>query len=164
MPEQVTSCPRVLWEGMLQNQVTQGRLQSNFIIVQSLLNGTFKSQVLKEVVEEVWKTAGRLMWPTAWHANGTEPAQTHFLSITVLPSFLPHLPSPSTIYTSCCCFVFFRSFILTLLDLCLSFQLLFWSLKRVLLYLKENTAPDGLGGNMARMWNSWKKNSLILVV
>lgn len=149
MPEQVTSCPRVLWEEMLQNRVTQGRLQSHFITVQSLLNSTFKSQVSKEV-EEVWKTVGGLMWPRAWHANRAEPAQTHFLSITT--SFLPHLPFIPVVVV-----VFFRSFILTPLDLCLNFQLLFWSLKRALLYLKGNATPDGLGGNMARMWNSEEK-------
>ena len=72
------------------------------------------------------------------------------------------LPSPSAIYTNQCCFVFFRSFILTPLDLCFIFQLLFWSLKRVLLYHKGKVpSPAGLGGNVAGMWNSRKKNSLI---
>lgn len=70
------------------------------------------------------------------------------------------LPSPSAIYINQCNFLLFRSFILTPLDFCFIFQLLFWSLKHVLLQHKRKV-PNPDGGNMAGRQNWWRKTSLI---
>lgn len=131
----------------------------NIIPGHSLFNSTFERQVLKGVVEEACKKADKLT-----RHDHDIPTELNLLKPIswAPPCFLPPPPLLSAIYTNRCCFGFFRSSILTLLGLCFSFHLLFWSLKRDLLCHKGKVPnPDGLGGNIAGTWTPQKKNSLI---
>lgn len=89
---------------------------------------------------------GRSTWPRVWHATGAEPAQTHFLRIILLASFLPSLCNLPPLYTGHCHFLFFISFILTPLDLCSTFWLLFWNM---------SFSTTGEKSQIGETWAEW---------
>ena len=98
-----------------------------------------------------------MMW--AWHANRAEPAQTHFLSMTVLPNFLHLLHCLPFIPITVCLLSFNLSFSSHLIFASsFSFYFEVWNTS---FYAIRRRSQIQLGGNMAEMWNPSKKNSVM---